>query len=143
MSSPIIPNGALQRRIRSLDLNSKRSDPWTYKDIRGVIIDVVDLDTALKEGAPKLVVEKWLTAPGAIFVKVKYLNDKSSYHILDISEDERLLIYGNRESLIGRPVSIEYISNDIQTGKAYLLSDPINNLLESQSLIETFDIFMV
>ena len=136
---PAVPSNKLQLRLQQHHLESQRADPWARKKIRGLILACYDRDTR-EQGVPQEIASNLVKAPGTVMIKCLLLSGKVVYVPLNISADERHILYGNNANMIGRPVEIEYPSNNIRAGYAKICADTLNLGVKDTQVLNALDI---
>lgn len=136
---PAVPSNKLQSRLNQHQLEGVRADPWVKKIVRGVILEVYDKST-LDKGVPSKVATRLAELPGLVMALIKLLNGKEVCVPLAVSADERHLLYGNNQNMKGRPVEIEYRNKHIESGRAYIRMDSLNEGVREEDVINPFNI---
>ena len=139
-TGPAVPGNAIQRRLRQSDHHAQRPDAWSADQKRGVIAKAWDRTTREEQGVPAAKRALLARHPGMVLCEVLLLNGEVVIAPLGISHDLTQAVYGNAANLVGRPVSIEYYTHDMNYGKVYLDADDLNRSARDDELSSTYDI---
>jgi hypothetical protein len=134
-----IPGNALQMRLHELQREAKRGDAWGLKSALGVLIEVYDPDSKLKNGLPTWVQNRMLEEPGLVWAKVRLLaSDMIGYYWFEYSDEE--VLSQNSAQLIGRKVKIYFTGASVQFGMLRLFGRPDSRRMSLKKSIQTADI---